>query len=443
VTMKTSTYGIVGVGGRSELFINALTGRFKAGHRLLALCDTNVGRLELWRGRIAERGVQVRIYEASRFDTMLRKERPDVIIVCSVDSTHDRYIVRALRAGCNVITEKPMAIDAPRCRRIVRAAAEYRGTVRVTFNYRYSPPRSQVKELLDSGVIGAVRSVDFHWMLDTRHGADYFRRWHRNKRNSGGLLVHKAMHHFDLVNWWIGATPVEVYAQGKRDFYTPRTAEHMGLRHRGERCATCPELRRCPFALRIAAVPAMAELYLRQESHDGYIRDRCVFSESSDIEDWLGVQVRYSNDVRLTYSLCTYAPWEGYTICFNGTAGRLEHQMVEGAHIIGDGTTPARMIRTGTFITVYPHFRKPYTVPLREATGGHGGGDDLMLDDIFAASRRADPLVRIAGIGDGAWSILTGIAANRSIATGRPVRADRLVAGIPRPGYLSTKPQAV
>ena len=51
-----------------------------------------------------------------------------------------------------------------------------------------------------SGVIGNVVSVDFHWLLDTRHGADYFRRWHRNKRNSGGLLVHKATHHFDLVN---------------------------------------------------------------------------------------------------------------------------------------------------------------------------------------------------------------------------------------------------
>ena len=45
------------------------------------------------------------------------------------------------------------------------------------------------------------------WLLDTRHGADYFRRWHRNKNNSGGLMVHKATHHFDLVNWWMIPTP--------------------------------------------------------------------------------------------------------------------------------------------------------------------------------------------------------------------------------------------
>ena len=63
---------------------------------------------------------------------------------------------------------------------------------------RTSPPRTQVKDILMSGVIGDVLSVDFHWMLNTHHGADYFRRWHRNKKNSGGLMVHKASHHFDV-----------------------------------------------------------------------------------------------------------------------------------------------------------------------------------------------------------------------------------------------------
>ena len=49
--------------------------------------------------------------------------------------------------------------------------------------------------------------MHFEWALDTVHGADYFRRWHREKKNSGGLLVHKSSHHFDLVNWWLGDVP--------------------------------------------------------------------------------------------------------------------------------------------------------------------------------------------------------------------------------------------
>ena len=68
--------------------------------------------------------------------------------------------------------------------------------------------------------------MDFCWMLDTRHGAEYFHRWHRMRGNSGSLLVHKATHHFDLVNWWIDDIPEEVFAHGSLRYYTGATAEH-------------------------------------------------------------------------------------------------------------------------------------------------------------------------------------------------------------------------
>ena len=106
----------------------------------------------------------------------------------------------------------------------------------MAFNYRYAPPRSQVKELLMSGVIGKVLSSSFQWLLDTRHGADYFRRWHSQKKNSGGLMVHKATHHFDLMNWWLSSTPTSVYARGQRAFYNRQGAKRYGLEDHGERC---------------------------------------------------------------------------------------------------------------------------------------------------------------------------------------------------------------
>ena len=65
----------------------------------------------------------------------------------------------------------------------------------MTFNYRYSPHRAKIWELLRAGEIGDITSVDFHWYLDTSHGADYFRRWHRLVECSGSLWVHKASHH--------------------------------------------------------------------------------------------------------------------------------------------------------------------------------------------------------------------------------------------------------
>src|SRR4030042_1678860 len=150
--------------------------------------------------------------------------------------------------GCDVITEKPMTIDAEKCGQILQAQRRSGRKCTVTFNYRYSPPRTQVKDLLMSGVIGDVLSVDFHWMLNTTHGADYFRRWHSQKRLSGGLMVHKATHHFDLVNWRLAAIPVTVHATGKREFYTPRMARRLGLQSHHERCHTCPEKAPSGFA---------------------------------------------------------------------------------------------------------------------------------------------------------------------------------------------------
>ena len=105
----------------------------------------------------------------------------------------------------------------------------------VTFNYRYSPRNSALKEIIQSGVIGKVTSIDFSWVLDTVHGADYFRRWHREKKNSGGLLIHKASHHFDLVNWWIDDVPERVFASGGLKFYGDKNAAERGLGPRPER----------------------------------------------------------------------------------------------------------------------------------------------------------------------------------------------------------------
>lgn len=86
--------------------------------------------------------------------------------------------------------------------------------VRVTFNHRYAPRHTKIRELIEEGVIGQVFSVHFEWLLSTKHGADYFRRWHRDNRNSGGLLVHKSTHQFDLVNFWIDSQPIGVCLRG-------------------------------------------------------------------------------------------------------------------------------------------------------------------------------------------------------------------------------------
>jgi predicted dehydrogenase len=434
---RRKRYALVGVGGRSGMYREAVLKTYAEHCEMVGYCDLNEGRLKLAQRKAREMaGVEVPLFAAKDFDRMIRETKPDVVIVTTKDGTHDQYIIRAMELGCDVMTEKPMTTDEKKCRAIFEAQRKTGRKIIVTFNYRYSPHRTQVKDLLMSGVIGDVQSVDFHWLLDTIHGADYFRRWHSNKVNSGGLMVHKATHHFDLVNWWLSAVPVTVMANGKRDFYTPQMAKRLGLQSHHERCHTCPEKDQCTFFLDLAANPNFKAMYLDNESYDGYFRDRCVFRPDIDIEDTMNVIVKYDTGVTLSYSLNAFNGWEGYRIAFNGTRGRLEHGIQEKVYVFGDGTTPGAVAKEGTLIRIFPLRAPAYEVPLwPSGTGGHAGGDKVMLDDLFLPQKPADKYMRAADQRAGAYSILTGVAANQAIRTGQPVKIADLVAGIGLPDY--------
>src|SRR6185369_1815666 len=187
-----------------------------------------------------------------------------------------------------------------------------------TFNYRYAPLHQKMYELLRSEVIGKITSVDFHWYLDIHHGADYFRRWHRLRKNSGSLLVHKATHHFDLLNWWINSEPEEVFAFGVLDLY----GKNNSFRH--TQCRDCPYKQECKFFWDITKDKQLMDLYVANEKYDGYLRDGCVFREDIDIFDQMAVQIKYANKIQVSYSLTAYSPYEGYRISFNGTKGKLD-----------------------------------------------------------------------------------------------------------------------
>lgn len=64
--------------------------------------------------------------------------------------------------------------------------------------------------------------------------------------------------------------------------------------------------------------------YVDHEHHDGYLRDGCVYREEIDIYDKMALQIKYANNVQVSYSLTTYSPYEGYRVALNGTKGRLE-----------------------------------------------------------------------------------------------------------------------
>ena len=435
--MSKTRYAIVGTGGRSAMYSGAIYNHYQEHAELVAYCDTNQTRMDYYNNLYAtENGAALLpTYKPDQFEEMIKTEKVDTVIVTSVDRTHHVYIIRAMEAGCDVITEKPMTVDDNKCRDILDAVERTGKKIRVTFNYRYAPRNSKVKELLQSGIIGDIKSVHFEWLLNTSHGADYFRRWHRDKLNSGGLMVHKSTHHFDLVNWWIDAAPQQVFGYGGLVFYGRENAENRGeprpfFRGTGND--------HDPFQLDLdKGGERLKALYRNAEHEDGYLRDQNVFGDGINIEDDMAVLVKYNTGATMSYHLTAYSPWEGYRVGFNGTKGRLEYDCEENSYISGHAEDANRIdIREGetfeikepTRILIRPHWQEPRLVEVEMSEGGHGGGDKRLLDDIFLPNPEADPLKRAADHRGGAQSILTGIAANRSFKTGLPVDVSDLLA---------------
>ncbi|MEO5581446.1 MAG: Gfo/Idh/MocA family oxidoreductase, partial [Saprospiraceae bacterium] len=353
----------------------------------VGLCDINPGRVEYAKKFI---GTNCKTY--TDFDLMMTEMKPDTVIVTTVDAFHDEYIIKALHYGSDVITEKPMTTDEVKCQQILDAERATGKKVLVGFNYRHHPHVTKLKELLSYERVGKITSVDFHWYLNVFHGADYFRRWHAFVNKSGSLWVHKATHHFDLLNWWIDSDPVEVMAYGQLNHYGKNNS------FRGKTCRDCDYTKACKFYFDIIKSPRYVDLYIKNEHHDGYHRDSCVFRNEIDIWDKMSAQIIYANGVIVNYSLTTYSPYEGWRVAFNGMKGRIDswqdipYQLADAGVATDQNAKHATEMaqvkdeKPESFdeIWLMDNFAKQgESIYIPKYKSGHGGADDRFKDMIF------------------------------------------------------------
>jgi len=426
---------LVGTGIRgTSLWGKTLAQRYGANVSFVGLCDINPGRLRFGKNFI---GVGCPVF--TDFEEMMRKTKPDTLIVTTKDSTHHEFIIKGMEMGADIITEKPMTTDETKCQAILDAEKRTGKKITVTFNYRYGNHATRIKELLLEKRIGDIISVDFHWYLNVYHGASYFRRWHRLKENGGSLLVHKATHHFDLMNWWLDTEPEEVFAYGDLEHY----GRNNSYRH--THCRPCPHKEKCKFYWDITKDKRSMDLYVANENYDGYLRDGCLWKEDINIYDKMAVQVKYANNVYMSYSLTTYSPYEGWRIGFNGTKGRLDSWLdipwqkgmadqIDQSKLYEKGMNTEQKVKKGSYyeIMVMDNFGDYELIMVPKGSGGHGGGDPVMQERIFRNLPKEDPLRHLAGSRDGAMSILTGIAARNSIEAGKKVKIADLTSLKPR-----------
>ena len=433
-TLNKKRIALVGTGSRGISFWGRnLVNQYSDILEFVGLCDINPGRLNYARDYM---GVKCPVF--TNFGEMMSKTKPELLIVTTVDSTHHEFVIKGLEFGCDVLTEKPMTTDETKCQAILNAERKTGKKVIVGFNYRYGILPTRIKELLSENPIGKITSVDFHWYLNTYHGADYFRRWHGLKDKGGTLLVHKSTHHFDLLNWLIDSDPVEVHAFGDLEHYGKNN------KFRGANCRNCSYTNQCKFYFDITRNKRMMDLYVAHEKHDGYIRDNCLWRNEIDIYDKMAVQIRYANNVQVSYSLTTYSPYEGWRLAFNGMDGRLEswidipwlnQGIIKQDELHAQEMKQGEADRKNEFndVVVMKNWNDYQVTKVSKAGGGHGGGDRRLQDKIFRNPKMADPLKHSAGSRDGAMSILVGIAARKSIEEKRVIKIEELTDLKPHP----------
>jgi predicted dehydrogenase len=310
-------------------------------------------------------------------EALARHRKVDWVFIGSWNVFHARQAIAALMAGKNVFCEKPLATTAADCL-AVRDAVEKSGRV-FAFGLvlRYSPLYQKIRELVITGRIGRIVSLEFNETLGFNHGGYIFGNWRRKSANAGSHLLEKCCHDLDLVNWITGSLPMRVASFGGRNFFLPVNAHHV------ERIG--PSADGKP-AYSTWADPARVS----------------PFSEGADIMDNQVAILEYANGVRATFhtNCNTGLPERRIYLC--GTEGSLRADASDGIiELQRIGHEPKiERIETG-------------------GAGGHAGGDEVMARGL--AGTLLEGRKPLASVEEGLQSCAVAFAIDRALAEGTVV----------------------
>lgn len=415
-------FGIVGTGNRGYTFAKHLTSEggfyglpeFKDTLSLVAMCDQNKIRLESVANCLNK---NIKLF--TNYDLFLEESDCDTVIVTAPDFLHKEICVKALLSGKNILCDKPMALTVKECQEIIETTKKNKKQFRMGFNMRYFPLNMKIKEFLSSGIIGNIISVQVNELMSAFHGADYFRRWHKDKKQSGGLLITKAVHIFDLMNWFIESNPEKIICFGSKDFFKNKSNEQ-------ERCLTCNQQKECMFYFDLKSVKdgLYDKMFLQAEKEDGYFRDKCVFSKESNIEDNYTIMVTYKNNVKISYFLNFFCAAPSNNISghdrlmyfFIGDKGTLEvYHSEKNDGVVG-------------IIEIREFLKEKKILEVESIKSSHGGGDVLLLKSFLSPENQLGQLTN-GDLNAGLQSVLVGDGSNRSLAENRIVYAKEFLLG--------------
>lgn len=250
------------------------------------------------------------------YNELLQRKDIDGIIITSPDYVHEEQAIATLEAGKHLFLDKPLAITLDGAKRVIEAKHRSERILIVGFVLRYDKLYMKMKELINSGIIGEVKTG---WVLHSVGSSSdwFFHDWHGKMENTGGLLLQKGCHDFDIINWVVKSNAKKIVATGSKDFF-------IGEKHNTLICQECIEKNTCSEAI------IDKEINLEQidsgklDVFYNQWRNQCSFREEIDVLDNHQVVIEYENGVIVSYMENHYTPDDNREYIFIGTKGKLK-----------------------------------------------------------------------------------------------------------------------
>ena len=310
---------------------------------------------------------------------LLARKEIDWVMIASWNCFHKEQTVAAFKAGKHVFCQKPLAINYADCLEMQQAWKASGRQFVIGFTLRFSPHYRKLKELLEAGVVGKMVSFEFNETLSFNHGGYIMGDWRRRRQYAGTHLLEKCCHDIDLANWFTGSLPARVASFGGLDFFTPENEGYM------------------------AKLGKDSEGRPAFQTWGGLVMKN-PFTGDKDIVDNQVAILEYLNGVRATF----------HTNC---NAGIPERRM----YILGTEGAIRANVLTGDIETQRIGFdTKPEPVAAC-ASGGHGGGDEILAKELAATMLDGAPPT--VSLDAGLTSAGTCFAIDDAMDTGRVVDA--------------------
>ncbi len=370
--MGTKNLVVFGLGARGNIYAN-FAKTYPEKFELVAIIENNLERLEF--AKTAYPGT--RLFNNYK-DFLAEKIAADIVAVATQDEDHKEHAIAMMKAGYDLLLEKPIANHQEDCLAIYEASKQYDKKVVICHVLRYTPFYSTVKRIIDSGKLGEVITIHASENVGYFHQAHSFVRgpW-RNKSQSSPMILAKCCHDMDILRYLIGEECLSVSSYGDLFYFNKEHAPEGATAF----CSDCPHTDCVYKAQTIYTSEAgrgFSAYFTTKEKTDENVLhdlsksqyDRCVFGCDNDVVDHQVTIMQFAH---------------GKTACHTMTA--FSKEIYRDLKVHGTKAELVGVIEKNSIEIRYFDGREEHiTVDISAASvGGHMGGDFFMMNSLYKA----------------------------------------------------------